>query len=735
MANETFSGNKANELLKKHASKLGPNARPVRKLKGPLWKPIKRFKEPEEYKAWQQTEDANRSSFLAGWDKNNPEKRGPQGEPLPRGAIDWTPNGEPYYGEGLKGWWNGFVNRIASPYEEKPEDIVATTMAKPTPYAPGDPTERLDIWQTLKNAWNSVGQTETGIGAAFRATQETGKAGIEVLGEFAKKTEQTLGAAQQLQDVANVRAAQEGRPFIMSGRKMGVNSPDYQKWRDYFLKLAPSQSAHDPIDWGKAAREGYQAGRIFYSTILDPMLREEFLRRYRAGENPYFLQQELENPGAELVGQIIIDPLNIIGPLGKGISQARRARAVEKLFFNVSPELADFIKSTDVLSDTRAVGALAGVVDAQKLASTRAARGLSDLTVPLGGNGRFLLRTSTAKQFVIGQETSEFLGWVATSNREHPDLVMDALKALIQRASDDPDEIADGLAFLKSSGVMAPQAHLSEVANRTGVIMRNMLMDADGKINYAKHFDDIGKALAGEPDDLLKMVFQKMNTAVEGMFPSVDDMRKAAAKVRGGRAATEAELALAKKYKELSPAVKAVAAVGERMNKIYRIPNSFFAGVYMGLNPGYAARNFTQNSLQIAIDHGISALFKSKAGALADASALLGGHMPAAVGGFGKGFAGVEVTEAAKGSKLLFSRTMAENFEELGAAQTIYASVQAHHAYRTQAWACPARPARSDGRWTVRDGCQTLREHGVGEQGRCAQGCRCLPWAAQDWRD
>ena len=464
-------------------------------------------------------------------------------------------------------------------------------------------------------------------------------------------------------------------------------------------------------------------------------MREEFLRRYRAGENPYFLQQELENPGAELVGQIIIDPLNIIGPIGKGISQARRARAVEKLFFNVSPELADFIKSTDVLSDTRAVGALAGVADAQKLASTRAALGLSDLTVPLGGNGRFLLRTSTAKQFVIGQETSEFLGWVATSNREHPDLVMDALKALIQRASDDPDEIADGLAFLKSSGVMAPQAHLSEVANRTGVIMRNMLMDADGKINYAKHFDDIGKALAGEPDDLLKMVFQKMNTAVEGMFPSVDDMRKAASKVRGGRAATEAELALAKKYKELSPAVKAVAAVGERMNKIYRIPNSFFAGVYMGLNPGYAARNFTQNSLQIAIDHGISALFKSNAGATTGVYELLGGRYAAALGGFGKGFVGVEVTEAAKGSKLLFARQWAENARGIGCCAGYLCQRAAHDAYRPQAWACPARPARADGRWTVRDGCQTLRKHGMGEQGRCAQGCRCLPWAAQDWRD
>ena len=117
----------------------------------------------------------------------------------------------------MKGWWNGFVNRIASPYEEQPEDIVATTMAKPTPYAPGDPTERLDIWQTLKNAWNSVGQTETGIGAAFRATQETGKAGIEVLGEFAKKTEQTLGTAQTASGCRQYSCG-SGRASVYHGR-------------------------------------------------------------------------------------------------------------------------------------------------------------------------------------------------------------------------------------------------------------------------------------------------------------------------------------------------------------------------------------------------------------------------------------------------------------------------------------------------------------------------------------
>ena len=53
----------------------------------------------------------------AEWDYKT-AKVGMNGEPLPEGAVGWRPNGEAYYGKGVKGWWNGAASRTKQAWSE-----------------------------------------------------------------------------------------------------------------------------------------------------------------------------------------------------------------------------------------------------------------------------------------------------------------------------------------------------------------------------------------------------------------------------------------------------------------------------------------------------------------------------------------------------------------------------------------------------------------------------------------
>ncbi len=657
-----YDANKVNQGLAKRAQGLGPNARARRQFGGPLYR-RPRWKEPEEYQGWKQAQDQNTENFLGNWDYRNADKRGPQGEQLPPGAEAWTPNGEAYYGDGLPGWWKGFLAKLQSPYAEQPTEIAAY---KPiTGYHGGvsGAGQGLDIFQTLKNGWNSVAQTETPIGALFRGLQEGAKSGIQALGEPAKKTEQVFGVGQAIADVERQKQIAGGEIRTPYGFVVKRDDP---RWEEYFKKFAPPTTPWDTTNLRKTAEMGYQAGRIFYSTALDPIVREEFYKRYQAGENPYFLQQELENPGAELVGQLVFDPLNLIGTgVTKPFAQSMRERNISAKLFNVAPEIRDFLKGADAITEAGNVNMLERAVEVQRAVSARTAQGLVDMAMPLGGR---TLRTSSAKQFVLGQEFGEFEKWLyANHNIED---ATDTLEAMV-KLHGSPDEVADAMAFARSGKNLAPQTMFSETGQKIGYVLRRMLTDADGKITATKFFEDVTKAANGAPDELVKLISAKMDNAIGGMFPSVGEMRAAAQKAKGGRAMTATEKAWATKYNQLSPAIKSVASVGERMSKAYKIPNSFFAGVYMGYNPGYAFRNWTQNSLQIAIDQGIGALLVRDPEA--KVMALLGGVKPSGIGGFSKGTAGVETLDLAHRAPM---SALADKMEAFGSAQVAYASVR-----------------------------------------------------------
>src|SRR3990167_9820357 len=53
---------------------------------------------------------------------------GPDGEPLPTGAVGWLPDGRPFYGSGITGWLNEARYKLTAP-KELPKQAVTDAAA------------------------------------------------------------------------------------------------------------------------------------------------------------------------------------------------------------------------------------------------------------------------------------------------------------------------------------------------------------------------------------------------------------------------------------------------------------------------------------------------------------------------------------------------------------------------------------------------------------------------------
>ena len=58
------------------------------------------------------------------------------------------------------------------------------------------------------------------------------------------------------------------------------------------------------------------------TTLNEPTIKAEYIRRLNAGENPWLLAEELQNPVREMWGEILADPVNFAGFITKGFRAA-----------------------------------------------------------------------------------------------------------------------------------------------------------------------------------------------------------------------------------------------------------------------------------------------------------------------------------------------------------------------------------------------------------------------------
>ena len=593
---------------------------------------------------------------------NATDRLGPYGEQLPFGAESWDPYGRPYYGDGLKGWYKGFASRMLAPIQgvDLGEGKIPDFFQNMLPNA-AKTFGVMPLSKYLSNVGSEEGGAISPTTFALRGANELVRMGLQLMQEPAIKTEQAISVAGEQELLGAGSPIPEFRlPFNLP--MTPFNSPLPPQFIDQmpehiqpFLRaLNPgnllvnvTRMMTSPIsakEKGSRLEDAYQAGRVLYSSAVDASLRSEYIRRLNAGENPYFLAMEMENPMAEMAGQLVFDPLNIIGTGTRAIRDQKRVNKVIQEFYKIVPDVEEALRAANVTSDARAVTAIQNLGEA----TIRGFKKMSE-------DYRLRALTAAGKRHVVGMRTGELAGWIV-SNAQDDEQAAEALLALARMASSDVDEIAQGFATAKH--FLDPKPLLSRAGNELGAVLRRALTDPEtGEFtarSAQKFLDDMARAQQEGAPAVIDFLGKKAYGAIQDFLPDLN--------VKLERGAI------------IPWQYKAINNMHDLAQKaVYKPVNSFLSGIYMGLSPGYVARNLTTNTVQIFADYGPAA-FKNwkRSTLLRQTKEYLGGLVPKGVQGMSGGTTGVETYKALQG---LPGIRAAELEEEMGAAQVVFKSV------------------------------------------------------------
>jgi hypothetical protein len=672
-----------NSLLKRAAANQGDWQQEVKPAGmgvygDDYWDKLAMRPEPE-LPQFSQQQQAPKGMLPADWDYQG--QVGPQGQPLPYGAKGWLPDGEPDYGPGLTGWWNGLVSRMTAPVGDngiyrpggslvtRQKDVVANDdlWADFPSNTPGGEKVGTQATVDLPQTWRNIKAGEEGAALAYaaRATNEVVTQAMNLYSEAGIKTKQTLGIARGIGEAAdkaapgkaitleNIREA-TGATWIPEQAQLlldlmptvtGFNSllawksPEFRQQLEFDLSNL-WKGGHPFLKENSQMDAAYQAGRMQYTAYIDPAARAEFIHRYNGYESAAALKAELENPWAELVGELIFDPLNFVGVGAKGARDASRIAAASKEFVEPVAEVAEaFARHADVLDDVKAVEGLDDLVQAQMAASKKVAAGLDELAQ----DRRMLSLTAEGKRYVVARRAGETMGYILTNHG--PDEQMEILRGLYLMASDNADEVAQGVSAARHAA--SPKVLFSRAGEELGVIMRRMMPEGP-----AKFMDELKAAQAEGLEAVIALVERKTSGAIDDMFPTVAQQLKRNEQIRAGK--------LAGQVVEIPRTVQAAARMHEKLQKVYRPVNTALGAVYMGYSPGFAFRNGMNNVFQALVDEGPMAIFAKP---VERGEAWMGRAIKAE--GFSGGTQGMETTGKFKGP----ASALAEKIEASAAAR------------------------------------------------------------------
>jgi hypothetical protein len=542
------------------------------------------------------------------WDYRN-TVRGMRGEALPQGAVGWTPDGQPWYGtnNAVSEWFMGYRNKTTTnevTSVEAREKRRVSYKSYLSSLLSGDVMGVLSgAVETTAAAFEelgAVGVEEEDIGeeagGLARISKEVGQvivgAGLG-LGEAAEETERLVaGTAASLEEIGEEGFGERGASLLVSQFDPFNLLEREDFWGDvsrfsmqFGTKLHPLsfmwnaiRAVASPIPGEKKKdifEKNFNAGRIIYSSFIDSTITEEFNRRMRAGESPYLLALELQNPVAELVGEAAFDPLNFLGAISKGRSVQKSISSAEDFFFTAARE---FTPLADNLTDAQKGAQL--VEQTQQLFK-RIGTNLDEFA---SQKGLFSLTANSSRAY-INNIAGDFLNQVSSFTGSDPDMVMDVVDAMVKMSSSNVDEVSQGLAILGSTPVPA-EFFQSEGGARISIAVREMLSDADGVVDGKNFLGGLREAQkSGDPVDVMDFMNSRMDKATKRMFPTL------AERVEAGDELT----AIQRTFKTLEDVTD---------SRILRTVNAFYANVYMGFNPGYAFRNLISNWTHIMVDEG-----------------------------------------------------------------------------------------------------------------------------------
>lgn len=384
---------------------------------------------------------------------------------------------------------------------------------------------------------------------------------------------------------------------------------------DWLSRLVlPFMSAYDTVRFitspgdveskKQAVQNGWIEGRMLYTEILKDSVRQEYISRAKAGEDPGLLAMELEDPWIEMGGEMLLDPLNILGMVGKakkaGQMLEEAGRVVENSGLLSKPEFIDTIKNFQNMNEVDAAAEQKKIVQMISEEASSQARRLASAQEYKASS--YLPSSNKIRhQRIIGNHISAITQAIRNAGGTADD-VLDYVNAIRKFASGDELQIMDGMATIKQMPVQF--LAYNDSAFEVGYMLNNIMSEGD-------IVNDIQK-MGGNFQDIAKYFDGKIQKAMDYAFPSVVEMQRAENKLNElkkiGEVADENTQRLAEALKTLRkehPGYVKWAQFQDIAESALRPINGFLAHNYFSLSYGYAFRNFTQNMITLWVDGGL----------------------------------------------------------------------------------------------------------------------------------
>jgi len=305
----------------------------------------------------------------------------------------------------------------------------------------------------------AIGETLQGAGQLADVAAQT----VESVGGTIAGTLQDLGKGSSLPESGLTRESetlqnlglqnetgewQLPNPFTLGKKSWDLGwvqtlaniTPPALAWNAMRALTAPKKSWDEVKD---IFADNWQASRIAYSALNDEALKQEFISRYKAGEDPRLLAMELGQPWQELAGKFVADPLNLLGgEAKKGADMLDNTADV----FKPAPEIQtvmDTIRNAPEMGDADASTKLQDLV-------TGAMQATENRLTDLAKNAQVFGSTATSKRANtlkrVGLTLDNIIGASTRANGTlDAEKALEQIQNLVQLTSKNADEVAQAL--------------------------------------------------------------------------------------------------------------------------------------------------------------------------------------------------------------------------------------------------------------------------------------------------
>ncbi len=576
--------------------------------------------------------------------------------------IGFDPNGNPYFGAGGVAWLKKWAYKLSEESATKAETEEAWNQYKETSaeYSKrfvgqftGDTysaasnaslflqgaKELFDATtKTLEGISVSGGNAATGgfkspVTAALRAVNAAVGMTLEAFQFVSEVPERAMGAQQAMREYANRTGSvlpsltfdpvdDEYYQQVLSDPKLkSMYAPDNgfkanKDAADVLSRLiTPLLSGYDALRFWtspgsvdeklRAIQNGWTEGRMLYTELLKDTVKADYEARVKAGEDPVLLTMEMEDPWIEAGGEMLLDPLNALGLLGKakkaGDTLLEAGRVVEQSGLLKNQEAIDLIKTIPKLSDPgEGAKVTQNLVEVIKTEATTQARRIAQ-----ANDYKLFSYTPSANKIKTRKVVGNFVSAVTQAFRNtgrSADDVLDYLNAVRKLSSNDDAQIIEGIAAISKTPLQTMA--YNDAAFETGYMLNKILEDGD--------FINQMQKQSGDFSELAKWVDTKLEKATDYAFPSISEMSRASEKVseleKLGQVPDAKTLSFAERFKELqktNPGRIKFAQAQDFIDRLVKPINGFLANSYFSLSYGYAFRNAVQNMFTLWVDDGL----------------------------------------------------------------------------------------------------------------------------------